>query len=118
MRYEVKFTGLLVHQGTDQADSGDVEAFVDTFVAELEEIDAEDIDVSTNIKDCAVSVSISLEAEDLPSAQVVGGGTIRTAFHAAGAATPEWSIEWVQATTVPEDDSEADPADTDSLIDA
>ncbi len=104
MRFEVHFIGNLVHQGPKRPRAHDVEAFVDSFVAELEKIDAEDIDVSTNLKTCALSVSITLEAEDLPTAQVVGGGTIRTAFHAAGAGTPEWSIEWVQATTVPEDD--------------
>lgn len=115
MRYEVQFTGNLVHQGPDLNGADDIEVFIDCFVAELEKINAEDIDVSTNLKTCAVSVSISLEAEDLPSAQVTGGGTIRTAFHAAGAATPEWSIAWVQATTVPEEDLEPEAGD---LIDA
>ena len=102
-RFEIQFTGTLVHQGPIHTE-GDVEAFVDSFVAELEHIDAEDIDVSTNLKTCEVSGSISLEAQDLFAAQVTGGGTIRTALHAAGAATPAWSITWVKATTVPEDE--------------
>ena len=102
-RFEIQFTGTLVYHGADPTDPN-LEAFIDSVVAELEKIYAEDIDVSTNLTTRNVSVSISLDAEDLFTAQVGGGGTIRTALHAAGAATPAWSIDWVKATTVPEDE--------------
>jgi hypothetical protein len=118
MRYEVLTTGRLRHQGDAPVEADDIEDFVDSFVAELEKIGAEDIDVSTNVVTCDVSVSITLEAEDLPSAQVIGGGTIRTAFHAAGAGTPAWSIEWVKATTIPEEQDNDVDSDADDLIDA
>ena len=105
MRYEVVFEGQIVSTKHEKLTREAVDGFVDLFVAELERIGAEDIDVSTDVSTGCITASVTTEADDLPSAQVSGGGTIRTAFHAAGAATPGWSVHWTKAKTVPEEDS-------------
>lgn len=109
MRYEVVFEGCIVSE-SEPLTRDSVDGFVEQFVAELERIDAEDIDVSTTLSTGRITVSVTTEAEDLPAAQIAGGGTIRTAFHAAGAATPGWSVHWMRARTVPEEDSHPEVA--------
>lgn len=105
MRYEVIFEGQIVSMAAEQLTRAVVSNFVDVFVDELDHIDAEDIDVSTDLSTGGIIASVTTEAEDLPTAQVTGGGTIRSAFHAAGAATPGWSVHWTKAKTIPEEDS-------------
>jgi len=103
-RFEITFNGQFT--GTSgPLTAAQVESLVDLAVKELETLDAEDIDVSTNLREFTVVVSISLEDEDLPTAQIKGSSTIRTAFHAAGAATPGWRVDWTSAQTVPEADN-------------
>lgn len=105
-RYEVIFDGVMV--ATDPRElltSEVVESFVDLFVFELESLDGEDIDVSTNLKTHHITVSITLKKEDLLVAQEVGSAIIRSAFHAAGAHTPGWEIAWTGARTLPETDN-------------
>ena len=103
-RFEITFNGRF--ESTDGPLTSDaVESIVDLAVDELERLDAEDIDVSTNLKNHTVTVSITVEDEDLPEAQIKGSGTIRTAFHAAGAGTPGWRVDWTSAQTLPEADN-------------
>jgi len=104
MRYEVIFDGRLVYDDGASPSQQQVESFVDKFVEELEVIQAEDIDVSTNLSECTITVSVTTENGDMLDAQIKGSGTIRSAFHAAGAATPGWSIAWTSAKTIPEAD--------------
>ena len=106
-RYEITFEGRLVSTGLP-LNAEEVEQVVDEVVGQFEALGAEDIDVSTNLRECTLVVSITTEAEDLPAAQVLSNGTIRTAFHAAEVATPGWSIDWVRATTLPETDNHPD----------
>jgi hypothetical protein len=105
MRYEIRFDGQIVSGSKTPLTSDDVEAFVDSAVEELEKINAEDIDVSTDLSKHVLTVSVTVEAADLLTAQGEGNSTIRTAFHAAGVGTPGWSIDWTYAQTVPESDS-------------
>jgi hypothetical protein len=109
MRYEIIFDGRLVRT-SGSIGRDEVESFMDLFVEELEGIQAEDIDVSTNLQKCTVTVSVTTEDEDMLEAQIKGSSTIRTAFHAAGAATPGWSIDWTSARTLPEADNHPEPA--------
>jgi hypothetical protein len=104
--YELEFEGRLVPIAPQpptlaQLAQG-LEAFMGSVVVELERLKAKDIDVSTDLGTGHVRVGIAVEADELPTAQSVGSGTIRTAFHAAGAATPGWRMDWVRASTVPE----------------
>jgi hypothetical protein len=104
--YELEFEGQLVSVARRSPSRArlaqGLEAFVDSVVVELERLDAKDIDVSTDLATGHVRVGIAVEADELPEAQAVGSGTIRTGFHAAGAATPGWRVDWVRASTVPE----------------
>ncbi len=99
--YELEVEGRLVRLGPQPRSHArraqDLEAFIDSVVAELDRLDAKDIDVSTNLATGRVRVGIAVEADDLPTAREVGSGTIRGAFHAAGAATPGWLVDWVKA---------------------
>jgi hypothetical protein len=105
-RYEVIFDGVLIPTDSDAVlTSEDVETFVDLFAGELEQHRGEDIDVSTNLKTHEITVSVSLEREDLLEAQEAGSAIIRSAFHAAGAHTPGWEIDWIKARTVLEMDN-------------
>jgi hypothetical protein len=105
-RYEVIFDGILVPTDSDKVlASEDVETFVDLFAGELEEHHGEDIDVSTNLETHEITVSVTLEKDDLLEAQGVGSAIIRSAFHAAGAHTPGWEIDWIKARTVLEKDN-------------
>lgn len=104
MRFDACFVGRLTKTDNSPLVPADVENIVDRFVAELEQIDAHDIDVSTHLPTGVVRVSITIEADDLLTGQESGSALIRTAFHAAGTATPGWSIAWIEAKTIAEDD--------------
>ncbi|MHB8318164.1 MAG: hypothetical protein ACYDEP_02870 [Acidimicrobiales bacterium] len=103
-RYEITVQGKLSGVENDLAPE-EIESVVDGVVAQLEALNAEDIDVSTNLQDSIVVVSVTKEADSLPIAQEIGNGIIRTAFHAAEVATPGWLINWVMAKTLPEQDN-------------
>lgn len=106
-RYEITFEGRLVSTGTPLT-RDEVEQVIDIVVGEFEKLEAEDIDISTNLAESTVVVSITTMSEDLPGGQEYGNGLVRTAFHAAEVATPGWSIDWVKATTLPETDNHPD----------
>ena len=97
-RYSATFCGQLVRTDNQAHDPAEIETYVDVAVAELEKVGAQDIDVSTNLRTAAVTVSISVEAADLIEAQTSGGGTIRAAFHAAEIGTPGWRTDWVECS--------------------
>jgi hypothetical protein len=95
-RYETTFCGVLVRTDAGDHSPKGLEQYIDLVVAELEQLNADDIDVSTNLETSRIDVSISLESADLMEAQEDGGATIRAAFHAAEIATPGWKIDWVK----------------------
>jgi len=103
-RFEITFNGRFTSDdGPLTAEQ--VEEIVDLAVSELESLSAQDIDVSTNLQDYTMTVSITLEDVDLFTAQTNGSGTIRTAFHAVGVSTPGWRVDWTRAETLPEADN-------------
>jgi len=97
-RYETTFCGVLVRTDAGDHSPKGLEQYIDLVVAELEQLNADDIDVSTNLETSRIDVSISLESADLMEAQEDGGATIRAAFHAAEIATPGWKIDWAKCT--------------------
>ena len=103
-RYEIIFEGRLVSTTGDDLSREAVEDSADRLAAELEKINAEDIDVSTNLRERTVTASVTTEADDALEAQIAGSTTIRTAFHAAEVGTPGWTIDWTSAQTIPEAD--------------
>ncbi len=107
-RYDITFSGLLVRTDdpSNPPEPSDVEAYVDLIVSELETLSAEDIDISTNVRECTIKIRLTVTEPDLPSAQITGSGQIRTALHAAGVNTPEWSIDWIEATAAPQTDED------------
>jgi hypothetical protein len=108
MRYEVTFEGRLINPAGLRPD--EIEAFVDSAVAELETLGAQDIDVSTNLQDGMIRVAVSVDegelisvpvdADEITKAQIAGGGLIRCAIHAAGGGTAGWSVAWLKISTM------------------
>jgi hypothetical protein len=101
-RYEARLRGLIVRVDGGELTRDEVKQLINSAVAELELLKAEEIDVSTNLRTGAFTLTISVDSADLPSAQETAGCLIRTAFHAAGAGTPDWSVTWIDARIVPE----------------
>jgi hypothetical protein len=104
MHYDLEFKGMIVPATAPGHLAKELEAFVDSVVAELERLGAQDIDVSTDLATGGVRVAIAVDADELLAGQEIGSGTVRTAFHAAGAATPGWRVDWVKACTLPNDE--------------
>ncbi len=98
--WEVRFQGFVMDRDEDgglhQPAPDELEAFMDKFGLELEALDAAEVLISTTLSTGAVDVSLTVAALDISAALAVGASTIRTAFHAAGAATPGWSVDWFQ----------------------
>lgn len=106
MRYDITFHGVVSETTAGQLASpppDELEAFVDDVVDELEQLSAEDIDVSTNLGQALVRVSVSVESASIEQAQEEGNALVRSAFHAAGAQTPGWSVEWLRVSTAAQD---------------
>lgn len=72
----------------------DIDAHTDAVMDELLKLESESIsdsDLSADLKDCTVEVSIVGHAETFDEAAAIADSAIRTAIHAAGGSTPEWS---------------------------
>lgn len=108
-RYDLEFEGLLVpiaqQVWPQQRFVAELESFVDLVAAGLERLEAQDIDISTNLQTGHVRVAISVEADDLASAQKVGSETLLAALRSAGIATPTGlGMDVQRASTVCESD--------------
>jgi hypothetical protein len=72
--------------------------FLDAVQDELLELESvTDPTVSASLSDGTLSIMLTVDAETPEALVKTGMGAIRTAFHAAGAATPDWptSDEWL-----------------------
>jgi hypothetical protein len=67
-----------------------------------------------------VSISLVAEGEKVEDVITAGVGTIRTAIHAAGSATPGWPTPEFSGrlTTAPAEEREPEPGDEGVLVDA
>lgn len=99
--WEVRFRGYVMK---DRNGSGafrvpspsELERFMDEFGQELEALEAGDVLIETTMSTGYVDLSLVVAALRIEEAVAVGSSLIRTAFHTAGAATPEWSVEWIE----------------------
>lgn len=103
MRFDVSFCGRYTDDAGAEPIRAEVEAHTDKAVEELETLEASDIDVSLDLANCTVSVSVTVEAEDALAAQDAGSALIRSAFHAAEVGTPGWSVSWTDARAQQQD---------------
>ena len=99
-QWEVRFRGYVLDH--DEADAVRVppadalELFMDRFGEELEALEALDVLIETTVSTGYVDLSLVVPALRIEEAIAVGSSLIRTAFHTAGASTPEWSVEWIE----------------------
>lgn len=69
----------------------DLESFLDGVIEELLRLDGiEDSTVSASLSKRIVTIMVTVDAPSPEGAAAIGMTSIRTAFHAAGAATPDW----------------------------
>jgi hypothetical protein len=79
--------GFLVSGGTD------LDSHTDVVMEELLKLESEfvtDADVSVDLKECFVEVSVVATAKSFDEAVEIADSAIRTAIHAAGGSTPRW----------------------------
>lgn len=71
----------------------DLEGFFDRVLEELLRLDAvEDSTISASLAKKTVTIMVTIDAPSPEGAAAIGMSAIRAAFHAAGAATPEWPL--------------------------
>ena len=69
----------------------DLEGFFDQALEELLRLDAvEDSTISASLAKKTVTIMVTIDAPSPEGAEAIGMSAIRAAFHAAGAATPDW----------------------------
>jgi hypothetical protein len=113
--WEVRFRGYVMDR--DESDAVrvpspvDLEHFMDTFGQELEALEAADVLIETAMNKGYVDLSLVVSALRIEEAIAVGSSLIRTAFHTAGAATPEWSVDWIEVKAERSEDAQAKVAD-------
>ena len=105
-RFEACLGGAVVSDDGEKLNRSSIESLINSAVEELEKLKAEDIDASTNLRTGRFQVIIGLDADDPFTAQTTASDMIRSAFHAAGAGTPGWSVNWIEVSVVLSDDQE------------
>ena len=81
----------VVDDGPDA--TGDLESFFDRVIEELLRLDAvEDSTISASLAKKTVTIMVTIDAPSPEGAVAIGMSAIRAAFHAAGAATPDWPL--------------------------
>jgi hypothetical protein len=72
-------------------DQGDLEPFLDRVMEELLTLDnVEDSTLTAALARGRFSIMLTVDADLPEQAAVIGMAAIRSAFHAAGASTPDW----------------------------
>ena len=71
----------------------DLEGFLDRVLEELLRLDAvEDSTISASLAKKTVTIMVTIDAPSPEGAAAIGMSATRAAFHAAGAATPDWPL--------------------------
>ncbi len=79
--------------GDGRGGVGDLERFLDRVMEELLALDSvQDSTVTASLAEGRFSVMLTVDAPFPESAAAIGMSAIRAAFHAAGAATPDWPV--------------------------
>lgn len=69
----------------------DLEGFFDRVLEELLRLDAvQDSTVTASLAKKTITIMLTIDAPSPEGAAAIGMSAIRAAFHAAGAATPDW----------------------------
>jgi hypothetical protein len=85
----------------------------------LDALGSENVLIETSMSKGYVDLSLSVGALRFEEAIAVGSSLIRTAFHTAGAATPDWSVDWIEVKAVrAEDPAEPGKGSAKELVDA
>jgi hypothetical protein len=118
--WEVRFHGVIMD---DEAESHGripapdaLERFMDVVGLELDKLDTDNVLIETIIPTGHIDLALTVSAFQFEEAVSVGSSLIRTAFHAAGAATPGWSVDWIEVKAERSPDRPGDLAK--GLVDA
>jgi len=103
MRYQVAYQGQATAHDDDGRpiphDPDELERHLEEIQDQLLELDAADATVSAVLASGEVEISVTVEAPTVDEAAKKGSSVIRTAIHAAGGFTPNWSVEWLSVHT-------------------
>lgn len=95
MKFTIGFEGVAVGPGGQRLDR--LQDHLDLVMEELLRLAVEDPSIGATGKTGEVEISVTVEADDLDTALTAGGTAIRSAIHAAGGSTPDWSVDWCSA---------------------
>ena len=103
MRYQVAYQGQAKALDDDGRpvphDPDELDRHLEDIQDQLLELGADDATVSATLASGDVEISVTVEASTLDEATERGSSVIRTAIHAAGGFTPNWSVEWLSVHT-------------------
>ncbi len=101
VRYQVVFQGVATRdpQGKEAFDPDGLERELEGVMEELLKLKVEDATVGGTLARGEVEISVTVEANDFQRALEEGNALIRTAIHASGGLTPEWSLDWTSVKT-------------------
>jgi hypothetical protein len=97
-KFSVVFQGAMLDPSGQRVPPDEAEMHLDRVLDELEVLKAEDPAIGAALAQGEVEITVSVEADSLDEAQAKGSAVIRSAVHAAGVATPDWSIDWCRGT--------------------
>lgn len=110
-RYLVTCRGVVTDRDGALRHPEELERFLDVVMEELLELQGAEHDIGAALARGEVRFSVLVHADTPLDAVISGSGIIRTAVHAAGAHTPDWSLERLDVSA----EEAGDPAD---LVDA
>ena len=94
MTYTIRYDGIVV--AGDGNAPANLEAQLDLVMEELLHLEVADASIGAVETTGAVEITVTVAADTLEDALNHGSAAIRAAIHAAGGATPGWSIEWCE----------------------
>ncbi|MHB8512360.1 MAG: hypothetical protein ACYDCC_09265 [Actinomycetota bacterium] len=95
MTYTIQYDGVVTRG--DGMPTDDTENHLDSVMQELLKLsDVNDAAIGVVEATASVEITVTIDATSLEEALNRGSAAIRAAIHAAGGATPGWSIEWCE----------------------
>ena len=119
--WDVRFRGFVMDRdesGFRPPEPEGLEKFMDAFGQELECLGADNVLIETTMSTGYVDLAVTVTALRFEEAVAVGSSLIRTAFHTAGASTPNWAVDWVEVKAARASETPDDPHVREELVDA
>lgn len=107
-RYLVTCRGVVTDLEGALRHPEELENFLELVMDELRQLEGSEHDLGAVLARGEIRLSVLVEVPTPLDAVITGSGIIRTAIHAAGARTPDWSLERLEVSA---EEEAGDPAD-------